>query len=245
MSAGRKLSRAQAVALQIEDEILERHMPVGAHLGRRAELMERFGMSPTIMNEVLRILRDRDLVKVRPGTGGGIFVASQPPQVRLGGMDLWFNDTTIQPLDLFEARVHLESALIKIAFERSNEEDVHRMRSAVSRMSQAAQAREYLDAVLHLHRDMVAAARVPVLDEMHQVICALLSSNLSRATFIKGHRTLLAKSIKNHADLVEAIATRDRQAFVAANELHDENLTRATDPHRSPVKPKLAAQQPA
>ena len=71
---------------------------MGAHLGRRTEFIERFGISPTVMNETLRILRGRGLVSVRPGAGGGVFVASLPPQVRLGAMDLWFHDSGRHPL---------------------------------------------------------------------------------------------------------------------------------------------------
>ena len=78
------LSRAQQVAAQVENELLAARTPVGTSLGRRTDLMERFGISPTVCNEALRILRDRDLVMVRPGPGGGIFVANVPPQVRLG-----------------------------------------------------------------------------------------------------------------------------------------------------------------
>ena len=59
-------SRAERVAADLEHEILSARLPVGAHLGRRSEIMDRFGISPTVMNETLRILRDRDLVAVRP-----------------------------------------------------------------------------------------------------------------------------------------------------------------------------------
>jgi hypothetical protein len=72
------------------------------------------------MNETRRILRDRGLVVVRPGTGGGIFVASLPPEVRIGATDLWFSDSAIHPLELFEARVHLEDSLTLVAFHRAD-----------------------------------------------------------------------------------------------------------------------------
>jgi DNA-binding FadR family transcriptional regulator len=96
-------SRAERVAADLEHEILSARLPVGAHLGRRSEIMDRFGISPTVMNETLRILRDRDLITVRPGPGGGITVASAPTQVRVGALDLSFQPSTPHPLDLFEA----------------------------------------------------------------------------------------------------------------------------------------------
>lgn len=64
-------SRAEHVAADLEHEILTARLPVGAHLQRRSELMDRFGISPRAMNETLRILGDRDLVTVRSGPGGG------------------------------------------------------------------------------------------------------------------------------------------------------------------------------
>ena len=42
------------VAADLEHEILSERLPVGAHLGRRSELMDRFGISPTVMNETLQ-----------------------------------------------------------------------------------------------------------------------------------------------------------------------------------------------
>src|SRR4030081_3416919 len=91
VSAARShLSRAQQVAVEVENEILTAHLPVGASLGRLTDLMKRFDVRPTGMNEALDILRDRGLVAVKPGPGGGVSVASSPPQVRLGAIVLWF-----------------------------------------------------------------------------------------------------------------------------------------------------------
>ena len=73
-------SRAERVAADLEHEILSARLPVGAHLGRRSELMDRFGISPTVMNETLRILRDRDLITVRPGPGN-LPSAMTPPSL--------------------------------------------------------------------------------------------------------------------------------------------------------------------
>jgi len=229
-----RLSRAEQVALQLEDEILESRLPVGAHLGRRAEIMERFGVSPTVMNELLRILRTRGLVRVRPGTGGGIFVASRPPQVRLGGMDLWFDDSRSSPLDLFEARVHLENSLDQLAFERATDDDLVAMERALDLMHVAPGARAFLGGVMELHRALARASRVLVLDDMHQTIVALLLASLSRASFIEGHEPLVAASLAVHREIVAAIRARDPAAYAEVMSRHHESLVRADDPRRSP-----------
>jgi DNA-binding FadR family transcriptional regulator len=231
---GKRLSRAEQVAAEVEDEILAARLPVGAHLGRRTEFMNRFGISPTIMNETLRILRTRGLVTVRPGTGGGISVAALPPQVRLGAMDLWFHDSGTHPLELFEARVHLEARLTAVAFERATGPDVAAMREIVKQMTDASDARSYLDAVMSLHRALVAAARIPVLDGMHQTVVALLRATLSRAVFVDGYEQMLQHSIVVHEGIVTAIGNHDRVAFDKVMRLHNDDLVRADDPRRSP-----------
>ncbi|MGD0061963.1 MAG: FCD domain-containing protein [Streptosporangiaceae bacterium] len=232
--AGKRLSRAEQVATEVEDEILAARLPVGAHLGRRTEFMDRFGISPTIMNETLRILRSRGLVAVRPGTGGGIFVAALLPQVRLGAMDLWFHDSGTHPLDLFEARVHLEARLTAVAFDRATGHDVATMQDIVTQMTDASDARSYLDAVMSLHRALVVAARIPVLDGMHQTVVALLRATLSRATFVDGHEQMLRHSIVVHEGIVDAIGRHDRTSFEKVMRLHHDDLVRADDPRRSP-----------
>jgi DNA-binding FadR family transcriptional regulator len=231
---GDRVSRAQQVASSVEEEILEARLPVGAHLGRRTEFMARFGISSPVMNETLRILRSRGLVSVRPGTGGGIFIASLPPHVRLGAIDLWFTGAGTHPLELFEARVHLEARLTEVAFDRATSQDIAAMRRELELMTHAADARAFLEAVMSLHRALVSAARVPMLDDMHQVVIALLRSSLSKAVYIDGYQEMLQHSLDVHTGIIDAISSRDRTAFEKVMRLHSDDLIRADDPRRSP-----------
>lgn len=155
-------------------------------------------------------------------------------QVTMGGMDLWFHDSGTHPLDLFEARVHLDAQLTPVAFDRATAEDVDAMRAALGQMNAARDARAFLDAVMTLHRALVAAARVPVLDAIHQTVVAVLRATLTRATFIDGCEQLLRHSIGVHEGLVAAIAGRGRAAFAKVMMLHNDDLIRTGDPRRSP-----------
>ncbi|WP_059021270.1 FCD domain-containing protein [Mycobacterium sp. M26] len=231
-------SRAEVVAADLEHKIMSERLPVGAHLGRRAELMDRFGISPTVMNETLRILRDRDLVSVRPGPGGGITVANTPPQVRTGALDLWFQPSNPHPLDLFEARLYLEFGLTKAAFERATSEDIAAMREAMVQMRASREAREFFDAVLNFHATVAAAAHIPVLEGMHQLVITSIKAVLSRVTFVTDHEQMLADSLVVHDDIVAAIAVHDQAAFVDAINRHDRDLIRADDPERTPHTPQ-------
>ncbi len=231
-------SRAERVAADLEHEILSARLPVGAHLGRRSEIMDRFGISPTVMNETLRILRDRDLVTVRSGPGGGITVASAPPQVRLGALDLWFQSSTPHPLDLIEARLYLEFGLTKAAFERANSDDVALMRSAMVAMRASTDAPRFFDAVLALHGVVASAAHIPVLDGMHQLVVTSIKAVLSRVVFVRHHEPLLARSLDVHDDMVAAIALHDQASFVDAINRHDQDLIRVDDLDRTPNTPQ-------
>ena len=231
-------SRAERVAADLEHEILSEQLPVGSHLGRRSELMDRFGISPTVMNETLRILRDRDLVSVRPGPGGGITVASAPPQVRTGALDLWFQQSNPHPLDLFEARLYLEFGLTKAAFERATSADIAAMRTAMVTMRAATRAPEFFDAVLAFHGVVAAAAHIPVLEGMHQLIVSSIKAVLSRVMFVSDHEPLLAASLVVHDDIVAAIAVHAQESFVEAINRHDRVLTRSDDPDRTPHTPQ-------
>ncbi|TPG36507.1 FadR/GntR family transcriptional regulator [Mycolicibacterium hodleri] len=231
-------SRAERVAADLEHEILSSRLPVGAHLGRRSELMDRFGISPTVMSETLRILRDRDLVLVRPGPGGGITVASAHPQVRVGALDMSFQASNPHPLDLFEARLYLEFGLTKAAFERATREDVAAMREAIATMRSSTDAAPYFDAVLAFHGVVAAAAHIPVLEGMHQLVVTSIKAVLTRVVFAEDHERLLARSLHVHDDIVAAIALHDQPSFVAAINRHDEDLIRGDDPDRTPLTPQ-------
>ncbi|MDP7705151.1 FadR/GntR family transcriptional regulator [Mycobacterium sp. TY815] len=226
------------MAADLEHEILTARLPVGAHLGRRSEIMDRFGISPTVMNETLRILRDRDLVAVRPGPGGGITVASAPPQVRVGALDLWFQPSNPHPLDLFEARLYLEFGLTKAAFERADADDVTAMRAAMVTLRASTDAARFFDAVLAFHGVVAAAAHIPVLEGMHQTIVTSIKAVLTRVRFVDQYEPLLAASLDVHDDIVAAIALHDQASFVASLNRHDKDLIRADDPDRTPNTPQ-------
>lgn len=228
-------SRAQQVAGQIEDGILAGRTPVGASLGRRTDLIEAHRVSPTVMNEALRILRERGLVDVRPGPGGGVFVTGAPPQVRLGALDLWFAPGTQDPLGLFEARTHLEDVLTSVAVDRAGPEDVRDMEWALDEMRSTTDPRGYLEANMRLHLAIARAARIPVLTGTYEAVVAILRNAMTRVELLPGHDEMFAHNVEVHTGIVAAIRDRDRAALGKLMDLHRGDLVRAMDASRSPA----------
>src|ERR1700728_1020330 len=153
-------SRPQQIAAEIEAEILASRHPAGTKLGRRTDLISRFGVSPSVMNEALRILRERNLVTVRPGPNGGVIVDSPPPQVRLGGIDVWHQGLAVDPEQLFDARTHLDELLTTVAVQRATPDDIRAMEWALEDMRAAGDdARAFLSANMRFHLAVARASR--------------------------------------------------------------------------------------
>jgi DNA-binding FadR family transcriptional regulator len=141
-------------------------------------------------------------------------------------------------LDLFEARLYLEFGMTKAAFERATSDDVAAMRSAMVTMRASSAAPEFFDSVIAFHRVVAAAAHIPVLEGMHQLVVTSIKAVLSRVLFVRDHEPLLARSLDVHDDIVAAIALHNRAAFVDAINRHDQDLIRADDPDRTPNTPQ-------
>jgi DNA-binding FadR family transcriptional regulator len=222
-------SRAQQIAAEIEAQILSERIPAGTRLGLRTDLISRFGVSPPVMNEALRILRERDLVTVKPGPHGGVIVDSPPPQVRLGGIDVWHQGLTIDPEQLFDARSHLDTLLTTVALQRATPEDIRAMEWALDDMRGARDnARAFLDANMRLHLAIARASRIELLASLYESIVSVLSSTMTKATFVQDRHELLEHNLQVHADLIIAIREQDTTALQKLLTLHHQDTVRVT-----------------
>jgi DNA-binding FadR family transcriptional regulator len=226
---GSRRSRAQQVAADLEARILDGRHTSGTRLGLRTDLITSYGVSPAVMNEALRILRERGLVEVRPGPNGGVFVDSPPPQVRLGGIDVWHQGLLGDPERLFEARSHLDNLFAPVACARAEPEDVRAMEWALDEMRGARDdAHALLEATMRLHLAIARASRIEVLIGMYQTIVTLLSSTMTKAAFVPHHEELRQHNLDVHAGIVNAIREHDPVALDKLLSLHAQDMVRVT-----------------
>jgi DNA-binding FadR family transcriptional regulator len=222
-------SRAQQIAAEIESEILSNRLPGGARLGLRTDLIGRFEVSPPVMNEALHILRERDLVTVKPGPNGGVIVTSPPPQLRLGGIDVWHQGLTVEPEQLFEARSQLDMLLTTVAAQRATPEDIRAMESALDDMRAAGDdARAFLEANMALHLAVARASRIDLLAGFYESIVTLLASTMTKAVFVQDQDELLEHNLQVHANLIIAIRDQDTVALQKLLTLHHLDTIRVT-----------------
>jgi len=220
-------SRAQRIAAEVEAEILAGRHPAGTNIGRRTDLIQRFGTSPAVMNEALRILRERSLVTVRPGPNGGVITDSPPPQVRLGGIDVWHQGLAVDPEQLFDARTHLDDLLTTVAVQRATPEDIRAMEWALEDMRAAGDdARAFLHANMRFHLAVARASKIDLLAAMYESIVAVLGATMSKAAFVDPTHELRSHNLQVHADLIAAIRDQDATRLQKLLDLHRQDTIR-------------------
>ena len=231
-------SRAEEVAGDIEMEILRARLPEGPRLGLRPDLPDRHQVSPGVMNETLRLLRERELVTVKQGQAGGVYVADLPPGVRLGALDLWFQGMTVPPLQVFESRSLLEDMFNTLALERSTADDLPVIERALRSMQdRAADARGFFEANVEFHRAIARATRVEVLVGLHDAMVTVLTGSLVRAVWTEGHEATVDHNLRVHAQILEAIRAGDRKRLETATRLHHIDMVSISEPEKSPAAP--------
>ena len=125
-----------------------------------------------------------------------------------------------EAVEILEARAALESLAAARAAERRTDAEVEELRAITTEMERLYAAGEFLamsECNARLHRRILEISHHKVALE----ICARLNSQVVRFQF----RTVLApgrpaKSLEEHAAIVDAIADGDREAAEAAMRLH-------------------------
>lgn len=235
--AGRgAVSRAEDVAARLEMEILRAGHPAGTRLGLRTELISRFEVSPGVINEALRLLRDRELIIVKPGPSGGVFTADQPPGVRLGALDLWFQGLTVAPLDIFESRTLLEEMFNNLALQKSSPHDHMAMERSLQLMRNAAEdPRGFFEANVEFHRAIARSTGVSVLIAIYDSLVTVLTGALVRAVWTAGHEDTIDHNLRVHGQILESIRAKDRKRLETATRLHRVDMISLTQPEKSPT----------
>src|SRR2546421_12432307 len=88
-----RLSRAEALAREIEEEISTGVLNTGDRLGTKDDLRQRFNVAVATVNEAVKLLDIRGPVEARPGPGGGVVFARAASPIRPGAQFTGFEAT--------------------------------------------------------------------------------------------------------------------------------------------------------
>jgi GntR family transcriptional regulator, transcriptional repressor for pyruvate dehydrogenase complex len=163
-----KTTRAfEEIAEQIRKELSNRRLKAGDRLPPERALAEQFGVSRNTLREALRSLENAGLLRLQKGASGGAFVRESTGDAIITGLRDMFHLGAIQPENLTEARVLVESVVVRMACERATPEDIAALNANIEKAEDAARAKIYFcdQAAIHLdfHRLLGRATKNPVM----------------------------------------------------------------------------------
>ncbi len=216
-------ARAQQLATDIELSIVERRLQSGERIATMDELREQTGYGRSTIGETARILSERGTVEIRPGRGGGLFVASISPVVRLRRTLLTVTQGQSTVSDAIEVREALEELIALDAARHRTPEDIADLRICIGTMG--------------AHGDDWAAFMAANWS-LHERIAAITPNDLARGVYVGTIRCVaelpvhagaeenadaadyLATRVGVHAKLVDAIVAGDLERTRVAVEAH-------------------------
>jgi DNA-binding FadR family transcriptional regulator len=214
-AAKARLPQLEPVRLyrQIADLISDRIdlglFPIGTLLPAERELAQQLGVSRTSVREALIALEVSGKVSIRVGHGVQVLEAIPRPDPSgvVAGMAEW----DIGPIQLMEARLHVELKTAELAASNRTDADLERMRDAIELQAEAESVRapNYRNGDRDFH---VAIARASG-NAAYAFVVASLWDNLSRPLFNKFEELLIgpdrpANTVQEHRRILDAIAGR-------------------------------------
>jgi DNA-binding FadR family transcriptional regulator len=167
---------ATVVARHLEDQVMAMGWPVGEVLGSENELLERFGVSRSVLREAIRIVEHGGAARMRRGPGGGLVVAAPNRDAVTTSISIWFSYVGVTVGEMFDARLPLVVEAIRDAAERRPLAEVEAVRRRIAEMVEtgALDAEAFVD----LDQRFTALSDNPVAILFADALSGLLASRL-------------------------------------------------------------------
>lgn len=215
------MTRGEAVVKAIEERIDDEGLLPGASLGTKESLRVHYGVAKATMNEAVRLLVSRGSIEVRVGAHGGVFVAERSASVRLGSKMLQLSRDALSVSDCLQVRNTLEPAVISLAVDHLSNADVRDLRAIVARMQADSVSDEtYMDLNFKLHSRIAQVVPNVVLQDIYLGMVEFIRARVRGVQRQAGFDAV--EGARVHAELVEALASRDRGRVQEAIRLHEE-----------------------
>lgn len=203
--------------LKIKEMILDGRLTAGERLPPEKELSEQLGLSRSSLREAVKALEIIRVLDVR--RGDGTYVTSLEPRLLSEAMafivDL-HQDTSV--LELFEVRRILEPAAASIAATRISGDQLALLRASTATVPIDTSVEDLVSHDLEFHRIIAHASGNSYLASLLDG----LSSGTVRARVWRGltEERAVARTVDEHAAIVEALARRDGELARALMTVH-------------------------
>ncbi|ALG12213.1 FadR/GntR family transcriptional regulator [Kibdelosporangium phytohabitans] len=207
---------AVQVARVLEDEIISQGWSAGHFVGRRQELMARFGVAPATLSEAIQLLRARGIVEAKPGPGGGIFVATRSPFTHLSDQLLQLREgkaTVENCLSILDA---LDGSVLHDAVENASDEDIAEIAACAESVRAAWGTAEGPTAIWALHARIAQVSPNELLRSLYtNLVDYIIAARLEGVT-----APSTPERLRTHLDFAEAVARRDHKLANSAISRH-------------------------
>lgn len=167
----------EEIAAQIRSELAHGRLKIGDRLPAERQLAEEFGVSRNTVREALRSLEHAGLIRLQKGATGGAFISEgSGAAIATGLMDL-FHVGSIQPHQLTEARIWLESLIIREACLRATDADLAQLNQNVDAAEEASARRDLdkrAELNLEFHRILARMTGNPIMVILMDGVLAVL-----------------------------------------------------------------------
>lgn len=215
----------EEIASQIRAQLAEGKLLVGNRLPSERALAEQFGVSRNTLREALRSLEHAGLIRLQKGATGGAFITEANGDAISTGLLDMYHSGTISPTQLTEARIWLESIVVREACQRATLEHIGHLRENV-RQAEEANAQGDLgqraEVNLEFHRILARMTGNPVMVIVMDSVLAVLRHFVQ--TIGPYENSFVLPSRKRFIKLMEA---RDAEGAIAEMEASLKRLQRS------------------
>lgn len=202
----RRVRLSEEIAAQIERMILNQEIRVGGALPAERQLAAQVGVSRNILREATRMLVQKGLLEVRPGSG--TYVVRPGTEFLRDFLDLFVRTNEFGLFDLIEARQALEVQIAELAAQRATEDDCRSISRYMEELSGGALDPErYIEADVGFHAALGKAARNEILQQLLTSIRGAMRENIR---ILVTHRPVAVEGATSaHRRIAEAICNHD------------------------------------
>jgi DNA-binding FadR family transcriptional regulator len=219
-SAGGVPKAADLVARRLRGEIVRGQVAVGEQLASEADLMARFGVSRPTLRAALHILETEELVEVRRGSRGGVWVRSPSVEVmaRRAGAYLQYNRVVLD--DVHRARILVEPPAVAILATRRDPADLARLEATLAEEAAVLGDRAAVRAVgERFHAELVELAGNQTLRVFSSMLHTIVDAQTARFQASAQEKGEARRSSDMHAEhervleLIRAGAAQEAEAL--------------------------------
>lgn len=209
------------VARELADEIIATRMSPGTMLPAEREMTEALGVGRATLREALRLLEARGVLRMKVGPGGGPVVRQPSASDLAEGLTLIMQFESGSLDDVVNARIALESTLVRSAADSDSGQLVERLSGINDELAGALEdLAAFKDAYQAFHNALAFAVGGSGVELFVHSIMAIVES---QAPSLSISEEVRHGSHTAHSELIEAIATGDTQRSeeILARHVHD------------------------